>query len=71
MITLGVANELGAKKLPISTAVDMLDIQVLYSRTDWSSPQIKPRLQKVRKYEILVPTGIPASLIYGIAKHGV
>jgi hypothetical protein len=41
----------------------MIDYEVLYSRTNWSDPQVQQRLQAAEKYEILVPRAIPLDLI--------
>jgi len=41
----------------------MIDYKVLYTRTNWSDPQVQQRLQAAEKYEILVPRAIPLELI--------
>jgi hypothetical protein len=41
----------------------MVDYEVLYTRTNWSDPQVQQRLQAAEKYEILVPRAIPLELI--------
>jgi hypothetical protein len=47
----------------IEAAVDIIDFEVLYTRTDWADPEIRRRLQQAEKYEVLVPKRIPLSLI--------
>jgi hypothetical protein len=44
-------------------ARNLIDFEVLYTRTNWSDPQVKQRLQAAEKYEILVPRSIPLELI--------
>jgi len=58
-----VANKSGVESVPIGEAEPMIDFEVLYTRTDWSDPQIQQRLRQAEKYEILVPGFIPLSLI--------
>jgi hypothetical protein len=41
----------------------MIDFEVLYTRTNWSDPDVQRRLQAAEKYEILVPKAIPLNLI--------
>ena len=55
-IALGVANASGVEICPIEEVIDKLDLEVLYSRTDWSKPDIQSRLQVAEKYEVLCPT---------------
>jgi hypothetical protein len=62
-ITLGVANKSGIELLSVQTGLAQLDTQVLYTRTDWSDPDIQQRLRRAEKCEILVPKAIPLRLI--------
>jgi hypothetical protein len=55
------ANETVIKDLP--QAIELMDIEVMYSRTDWSDPSVNARLRKAEKMELLVPDGIPLHLI--------
>ena len=57
------ANTTGIRLLTMDQARDMIDFEVLYSRTNWSDPQVQQRLQAAEKYEILVPRAIPLDLI--------
>ena len=58
-----VANKRGVEAHTIEQAREMIDYEVLYTRTNWSDPQIQQRLRQVEKYEILVPMKIPLDLI--------
>lgn len=49
------ANTNGAEILDLEEALARMDLEVLYSYTDWKDPAVKKRRQVVRKYEILVP----------------
>ena len=55
LYTPGVANSAGMTKYTIEEARDMIDYEVLYTRTNWSDPAIQARLQAAEKAEILVP----------------
>ena len=59
----GMANTNGMTFHGIDEARGMIDYEVLYSRTNWSDPQVQQRLQAAEKYEILVPRAIPLNLI--------
>jgi hypothetical protein len=59
----GMANTTGITFQGIDVARRMIDYDVLYSRTNWSDPQVQQRLQAAEKYEILVPKAIPLDLI--------
>ena len=54
-IALGVANATDVGILPVSEAIGRLDLEVLYTRTDWHDPDIQRRLQAAKKYEVLIP----------------
>lgn len=60
-----VANKTGTKLLTAEEAIDQIDWEVLFTRTDWSDPTIKARRQAAEKSEILVPHSIPLSKILG------
>lgn len=59
----GVSNKRGVGRLSIEEAAEMIDYEVLYTRTDWRDPAIRERLNQAEKCEILVPTFIPLDLI--------
>ena len=58
-----VSNKSGVPIHPIDEAHEMIDFEVLYTRTDWRDPVIQERLQRAEKCEILVPDEIPLELI--------
>lgn len=65
-IAFGIANSNGVDILPVAEAIDRLDIEVLYTRTDWSDPEVQSRLQEAEKFEVLVPNAVPRKMIVGI-----
>lgn len=58
-----VSNKSGVPTYSIEEAKDVIDYEVLYTRTNWSDPAIQDRLQRAEKAEILVPQPIPLELI--------
>jgi ssDNA thymidine ADP-ribosyltransferase, DarT len=58
-------NEIGLYTM--EQARDMIDFEVLYSRTDWRDSHVQRRLQAAEKYEILVPRAIPLDLIRNLS----
>ena len=65
-IAFGIANSNEVEILPIEDGLEKLDVEVLYSRTNWSDPEVQQRLQIAEKIEILVPGEVPRSLVAGI-----
>ena len=65
-IAFGIANSTGVEILPVAEAINRLDIEVLYTRTDWSNPEIQSRLQQAEKFEVLVPDAVPRKMIVGV-----
>jgi hypothetical protein len=63
MFTLDVSNKAGVEAVSITQAVELIDFEVLYKRTDWSDQAIQQRLKQAEKYEVLVPRNIPLALI--------
>ena len=59
----GMANTNGITFHTMDEARDIIDFNVLYTRTNWSDPVVQQRLQTAEKYEILVPMVIPLDLI--------
>lgn len=59
----GMANTNNIEFHSIDEARTIIDFEVLYTRTNWSDPQVQQRLQAAEKYEILVPGMIPLNLI--------
>lgn len=65
-IAFGIANANDVKILPVKDAIEELDIEVIYSRTNWSDPAIQQRLNAAEKFEVLIPHAVPRNLIKGI-----
>jgi hypothetical protein len=64
-IAFGIANANDVEILPMADAIDKLDTEVLYTRTDWKDPAIYSRLRAAERFEVLVPTAVPRELITG------
>jgi len=63
LFTPGMANINEITFHTIEEARGMIDYEVLYTRTNWSDPQVQQRLQAAEKCEILIPRAIPLDLI--------
>jgi ssDNA thymidine ADP-ribosyltransferase, DarT len=63
MFTADVSNKSGVEILTLDQAREMLDFEVLYTRTNWKDPEIQQRLKQAEKCELLVPNHIPLDLI--------
>ncbi len=63
MFSSDVSNKAGVSIHSLDEAKDMIDYEVLYTRTDWRDPKINERLLQAEKSEILVPDFIPLDLI--------
>lgn len=50
----------------VSQAVDVLDWDVITTRTDWRDPEVQRRIRATEKYEVLVPQRVPIDLIRGL-----
>jgi hypothetical protein len=61
-----VSNKAGVTNHSIEEAKQLIDFEVLFTRTDWRNPAIQQRLQQAEKCEILVPDHIPLALIRNI-----
>jgi hypothetical protein len=66
MFTPDVSNKAGVQAVPIAQATELIDFEVLYTRTDWSDQAIQQRLKQAEKYEVLVPCHIPLTHIRNI-----
>lgn len=64
-IAFGVANANNVEILPIADAIDRLDAEVLYTRTNWNDPAVNQRLRAAEKFEVLIPDAVPRDLITG------
>ncbi len=63
LFTAGVSNKAGMARHTIEQARELIDFEVLYTRTDWKDPTIQERRRQVEKYEILVPGRIALDMI--------
>ena len=64
-VAFGIANANGVTILPIEEAIEHLDKEVVYTRTDWANAEIQNRLQIAEKVEVLIPNAVPRNLILG------
>jgi len=64
-VTMGVANSNNVENLSVQEALAKLDAEVIYTRTDWSDPEVNLRLRAAEKCEILVPNQVPVEYIKG------
>lgn len=67
LIAFGVANANATEIISLADAIERMDLEVIYTRTDWSDPEVNARLRAAEKMEILVPNGVERRLINGIA----
>jgi len=63
LFTPDVSNKSGVQRYAMEKAEELIDYEVLYTRTDWRDPAIQQRLQQAEKCEVLVPRFIPLDLI--------
>jgi hypothetical protein len=60
----GVSNKSDVETHSVEDAMGIIDFDMLYGGwKDWSKPETQERLQRVEKYEILVPDHVPFNLI--------
>lgn len=65
-IAFGVANANDTEIVLLPAALDHLDIEVIYMRTDWLDPDVNARLRRAEKMEVLVPNVIERRFIFGV-----
>ncbi len=63
LFTKEVSNKSGVELYSLEEAAVIIDFEVLYTRQDWSDPEIQERLRQAEKYEILIPDFVPIDLI--------
>lgn len=61
--TSDVSNKYGVPTLQPEEAREQIDFEVLFTRTDWTNPEIQARRQAAKKSEILVPDFVPIEKI--------
>lgn len=62
-ITTEVSNKRGVVPLELNDALSIMDLEIIYTRTDWNDPAIRQRLSVADKYEILVPEVVPLAYV--------
>jgi len=62
-LTMGVSNRRGIMPVPVAAGLDMLDLEVIYRRTNWHDPPVIERRKAAHKCEILVPDHVPIEFI--------
>ena len=60
-----VSNKAGISILDNDQAIEEIDFEVLFTRTDWCDPEIQQRRKTALKSEILIPNFIPLDKITG------
>lgn len=63
--TMEVSNKAGVPMLTAQQAIELLDFEVLFTRTDWKDTAIQARRRIALKSEILIPSHIPIEMIVG------
>jgi hypothetical protein len=69
MYSPGVSNRSGMVIHPIPEAVELIDFEVICTRTNWRDPAIKARLDQAEKCEILVPDHVPLEFFERYLPH--
>ncbi|MGV3615757.1 MAG: DarT ssDNA thymidine ADP-ribosyltransferase family protein [Fimbriimonas sp.] len=63
MFSPGVSNKSGMTIHSLEKARELIDFEVLYTRTDWHDSEIQLRLRAAEKAELLVPHHVPLEYI--------
>lgn len=63
--TMDVSNKSGVPILTAKEAIDELDFEVLFTRTDWRDPGIQLRRKAALKSEVLIPVYVSKEMILG------
>lgn len=66
MITCDVANKAGVVPGRPDEMLGKLDLEVMYTRTDWKDKAIQERLRAAHKCEILIPDQVPSRFLENI-----
>lgn len=61
--TMDVSNKKGVPLMTAQEAIESLDFEVLFMRTDWSKPEIQGRRKIALKSEILIPNQVSEKMI--------
>jgi hypothetical protein len=65
IFTADVSNKSGVLGLNLNEAIEQIDFEVIYTRTNWRDKLIQERRRQAKKAEILVPQHIPLSMMGG------
>jgi len=63
LLTSGFANKRGLVPVPLTSALEEFDFEVLYRKPDLSNPDYAARHDRAWRYELLVPGCVPLNLI--------
>lgn len=66
MISTDVSNKAAAVFGSVEEFIDKIDLQVMYTRTDWNNSEIKERLKAAKKCEVLILGDVPTEYIENI-----
>lgn len=66
LISTEVSNKAGVLPRPADEMVNELDLEVIYTRTDWKDPKVQARLRAAQKCELLVPEHIAVKLLRNV-----
>ncbi len=69
LISQEVSNKAGNEPRPISEMLDAIDLDIIYTRTNWRDKEIQERLKIARKYELLIPDTVAREYIDGYVKR--
>lgn len=67
LITDGVSNKASVKPRAAEEMIEKLDLEVIYTRTDWKDAKVQVRIKAARLCEILVPAHVPTGMIRNAA----
>lgn len=65
-VAFGVANANETQILDLPQAIAQMDLEVVYSRTDWRDAEIQRRLKAAEKMELLIPHHVPLHMILSV-----
>ena len=66
LYTADVSNKTNVPSLDLHQAVEQIDFEVIYDRTNWRDPLIQVRRRHAQKAEILIPNSVPLAMIRNI-----
>ncbi|MGY2737228.1 DarT ssDNA thymidine ADP-ribosyltransferase family protein [Sphingomonas sp. UYP23] len=63
VVTDVVSNSSGCTPHTIESGFEVLDLEVIYTKTDWKEESVKERLKVAKKYELLIPNHVATDFI--------